>query len=180
VYVSAVSRELSAAREMVANCLRVFHNVDVAEQPEFGTESGTLLGMLERRVNRSIGVLQLVGSAYGFAPRDRHPRFGQIRGIMRFRAGLRNAAADFEKAIKSCNEDIEKFVNFDPLDTRAFAHAGLAMLGRRGHEELAVQDYRRARELAPARGIVDIGRTVFSCFGSTPQVRHMEQRLFGG
>jgi tetratricopeptide (TPR) repeat protein len=103
-----------------------------------------------------------------------------IRGIMRVRAGRRDDAADdFTNAIARCDEEIGAFENFDPLDTRAFAHAGLALLGFTGHEDLAVQDYQRARELASARGIVDIGKTVFSCFGSTPPVERMANRLFG-
>ena len=79
----------------------------------------------------------------------------------------------------SARRTSKKDENFDPLDTRAFSHAGLAVLGHGEHEALAVRDYRRGRELAPAAGIIDIGRTVFSCFGSAPTVARLADRLFG-
>jgi hypothetical protein len=102
-----------------------------------------------------------------------------IRGIMRFRAGRRDAAADFTGAIDQAKEDLKSFENFDPLDTIAFSHAGLALLGRPSHADLAVHAYQRARELAPAAGIVDIGLTAFSCFGHDPAVAEIGVRLFG-
>ena len=95
-----------------------------------------------------------------------------------FALGRRNAGDDFDKAVKISNEAIDKYENFDPLDTLAFAHAGLALLGRDGHADTAVNKYQRARALASAAGIVDIGRTVFSCFGSNPSVKRLTERLF--
>src|SRR5262249_9783758 len=95
-----------------------------------------------------------------------------IRGIMRFRVGDEDGAkADFEEAVAGCEKSIANFENFDPLDTLAFSHAGLALLGRQEHIERAVTGYRRARKLAPAPGIVDIGRKVFFCLGRTPRSR---------
>jgi len=98
---------------------------------------------------------------------------------VRFRAGLRDAEADFEKAIQASKKAIQRYENFDPMDTLALAHAGMALLGREGDAELAVQKYQRARELATARGIVDIGRTVFSCFGPDPAATRLGKRIFG-
>ena len=80
VFVSAVSSELKAARQLVANCLRVFHNVEVEYQEEFGTESGALLAVLRNMIDRSAGVVQLVGEAFGAAPPD-DLEFGPIRPI---------------------------------------------------------------------------------------------------
>lgn len=78
VFISAVSRELADARLLVANCLRVFHDVDVYYQEEFGMEPGELRAMLRTKIDESAGVLQLVGEAYGAAPPDEDPEFGPV------------------------------------------------------------------------------------------------------
>ena len=78
VFVSAVSSELRAARQLVANCLRVFHDVDVVFQEELGMEAGKLLAVLRQKIDESAGVLQLVGEAYGAAPPGKVPGFGPV------------------------------------------------------------------------------------------------------
>jgi hypothetical protein len=48
------------------------------------------------------------------------------------------------------------------------------------HLDSAIQAYQRARELAPARGIADIGLIVFSCLGAEPAVNRLREQLVSG
>ena len=77
IFVSAVSRGLAAARLLVANCLRVFHNIDVIFQETFGLEPGELLAVLRSKIDGSYGLLQLVGEAWSRSTR-RRSRFGDV------------------------------------------------------------------------------------------------------
>ena len=76
VFVSAVSGELKDARQLVANCLRVFHNIEVRHQDQIRHESGDLLVKLKTAIDESVGILQLIGEAYGAAPPGGIPEFG--------------------------------------------------------------------------------------------------------
>ena len=101
-----------------------------------------------------------------------------IRGIMRYRVGDQmGAKADFERAVALSETSIARFENFDNVDTLAFSHAGLAIIGQSVHVDLAVRAYCRARQLAAGGGIVDIGRTALSCFGDDPAVTKMADAL---
>jgi hypothetical protein len=77
IFISAVSKELKSARQIVANQLTA-----LGYQPQwqdiFGTEAGDLTEMLRRQVDESSGVIQLVGQSYGFEPKTPDPVFGQV------------------------------------------------------------------------------------------------------
>jgi tetratricopeptide (TPR) repeat protein len=101
-----------------------------------------------------------------------------IRGIMRYRvADLRGARADFQKSLAEAEGAIREFESFDHLDTSAFAHAGMTLLGEQEHRQKAIAAYQRARAIAPAPGIRDFGLLVFSCFGSEPAVINLRDQL---
>jgi tetratricopeptide (TPR) repeat protein len=155
----------------------------IGEEFEFGTilsEAAWILAVGHAMAGRLDTALDMAERAADSSSGFVQAWVLMIRGIMRFRQDRDDAADDFIKAIEQSDKDVERFKNFDPFDTRAFAHAGLALLGAEGHEDLAVRDYRSARELASGGGIVHIGRTVFSCFGSTPAVERIAKRLFAG
>ena len=67
IFISAVSKELGSARQLVANTL-TFLGYEPEWQDVFGTEQGDLRGMLQRRIDASKGVVQLVGDCYGAEP----------------------------------------------------------------------------------------------------------------
>jgi tetratricopeptide (TPR) repeat protein len=77
IFVSAVSRELKSARQLVANTL-TFLGYDPEWQDIFGTEGGDLRAMLRRRIDSCKGVVQLVGACYGAEPPDIDERFGRV------------------------------------------------------------------------------------------------------
>ena len=77
IFISAVSRELRSARQLVANTLQLL-GYEPDWQDIFGTEEGDLRGMLRRKVDASAGVVQLVGQCYGAEPRTPDEHFGRV------------------------------------------------------------------------------------------------------
>ena len=60
IFISAVSRELKSARQLVANTL-TFLGYDPEWQDIFGTEEGDLRAMLRRRIDSCKGVVHVLG-----------------------------------------------------------------------------------------------------------------------
>src|SRR5258708_23822055 len=77
IFISAVSKELRSARQLVANTL-TFLGYEPEWQDIFGTEQGDLRGMLRRRIDGSQGVVQLVGHGYGAEPPAPDEQFGRV------------------------------------------------------------------------------------------------------
>ena len=77
IFISAASKELRSARQLVANTL-TFLGYEPVWQDIFGTESGDLREMLRRQINHCKGVVQLVGRCYGAEPPNRDPLFGRV------------------------------------------------------------------------------------------------------
>ncbi len=67
IFISAVSRELTTARQSVANCLTALgYTPDF--QDIFPMASGPLLQMLRDKVDRASAVIQVVGESYWAEP----------------------------------------------------------------------------------------------------------------
>ena len=77
IFISAVSKELRSARQLVANTL-TFLGYEPEWQDIFGTEQGDLRAMLRRRIDSSKGVVQLVGECYGAEPPTADEQFGRV------------------------------------------------------------------------------------------------------
>jgi tetratricopeptide (TPR) repeat protein len=77
IFISAVSRELRSARQLVANTLQLL-GYEPDWQDIFGTEEGELRGMIRRRIDASAGVVQLVGQCYGTEPPTIDEQFGRV------------------------------------------------------------------------------------------------------
>ena len=77
IFISAVSRELRSARQLVANTLQLL-GYEPDWQDIFGTEEGELRGMIRRRIDASAGVVQLVGQCYGTEPPTIEEQFGRV------------------------------------------------------------------------------------------------------
>ena len=77
VFVSAVSKELKSARQLVANTLQ-FLGYEPVWQDIFGTEHGDLRAMLRRKIDGCKGVVQLVGHRYGAEPAEPDAQFGRV------------------------------------------------------------------------------------------------------
>ena len=77
VFISAVSKELRSARQLVSNTL-TFLGYEPIWQDIFGTESGDLRQMLRTRLIRCKGVVQLVGQCYGAESSTPDPDFGRV------------------------------------------------------------------------------------------------------
>jgi tetratricopeptide (TPR) repeat protein len=77
IFISAVSAELRSARELVAKTLR-----SLGYEPEWQdivpTKNGDLCAALRDYVNESAGVIQIIGHAYGRAPREPDAEFGRV------------------------------------------------------------------------------------------------------
>lgn len=67
IFVSAVTKELRSSRVLVAHTLQ-FLGYPTIEQEIFGFEQGDLRGVLRKKIDRSMGVVQLVGQCYGAEP----------------------------------------------------------------------------------------------------------------
>ena len=67
VFISAVSKELRSARQLVANTLQ-FLGYEPVWQDIFGTEQGDLRQVLREKIDGCKGVVQLVGQCYGARP----------------------------------------------------------------------------------------------------------------
>ena len=77
IFISAVSRELHSARQLVANTL-TFLGYQPVWQDIFGTESGDLRGLLRQQIDQCKGVVQLVGQCYGAEPPAADEQFGRV------------------------------------------------------------------------------------------------------
>ena len=77
IFISAVSKELRSARQLVANTLQLL-GYEPEWQDIFGTEGGALRGMICRRIDESAGVVQLVGQCYGAEPATIDEQFGRV------------------------------------------------------------------------------------------------------
>src|SRR5256714_530714 len=77
IFISAVSKELRSARQLVANTL-TFLGYEPVWQDIFGTETGDLRQMLRSQIDQSKGVVQLVGQCYGAEPPTPDPDFGRV------------------------------------------------------------------------------------------------------
>lgn len=77
MFISAVSRELKSARQLVANTL-IFLGYEPVWQEIFGTESGDLRKILRQQIDHCKGVLQLVGQYYGAEPPTPDEEFGRL------------------------------------------------------------------------------------------------------
>lgn len=77
IFISAVSRELRSARQLVANTL-TFLGYDPIWQDIFETSEGDLRGVLRRQISSCKGVVQLVGCCYGAEPLQPTEEFGRV------------------------------------------------------------------------------------------------------
>src|SRR2546428_10965709 len=77
IFISAVSRELKSARQLVANTL-TFLGYQPIWQDIFGTESGDLRQLLRQQIDQCKGVVQLVGQCYGAEPPTLDEQFGRV------------------------------------------------------------------------------------------------------
>ena len=77
IFISAVSKELRSARQLVANTL-TFLGYEPVWQDIFGTEGGDLRQMLRAQIDQCKGVVQLVGQCYGAEPPTPDPEFGRV------------------------------------------------------------------------------------------------------
>ncbi|HMB95728.1 MAG TPA: tetratricopeptide repeat protein, partial [Tepidisphaeraceae bacterium] len=77
IFISAVSKELKGARQLVANTLQ-FIGYEPAWQDIFGTEQGDLREMLRHQIDQCDGVVQLVGKCYGAEPPEVDKQFGRV------------------------------------------------------------------------------------------------------
>src|SRR5207248_10111377 len=77
IFISAVSKELRSARQLVANTL-TFLGYEPVWQDIFGTEGGDLRQMLRNQIDQCKGVVQLVGQCYGAEPPTPDPEFGRV------------------------------------------------------------------------------------------------------
>jgi Domain of unknown function (DUF4062) len=77
IFISAVSKELQSARQLVANTL-TFLGYEPVWQEIFGTEGGDLRQMLRQQIDQCKGVVQLVGQCYGAEPPVPDEEFGRV------------------------------------------------------------------------------------------------------
>jgi hypothetical protein len=77
IFISAVSRELRSARQLVANTL-TFLGYQPVWQDIFGTETGDLRSVLRKKIDQCKGVVQLVGQSYGAEPPTADEEFGRV------------------------------------------------------------------------------------------------------
>jgi hypothetical protein len=77
IFISAVSKELRSARQLVANTL-TFLGYEPVWQDIFGTEGGDLRQMLRQQIDQCKGVVQLVGQCYGAEPPAPDAEFGRV------------------------------------------------------------------------------------------------------
>jgi len=77
IFISAVSKELRSARQLVANTLQ-FLGYQPLWQDIFGMEQGDLRAMLRLQVDQCQGLVQLVGKSYGAEPPMPDEEFGRV------------------------------------------------------------------------------------------------------
>ncbi len=69
IFISAVSKELRAQRQLVAKTLR-FLGFEPVLQDEFGAEQGNIRAMLSEKIGPCVALIQLVGQALGMVVKD--------------------------------------------------------------------------------------------------------------
>jgi hypothetical protein len=77
IFISAASRELKTARQLVANTLQ-FLGYEPVWQDIFATGQGDLREMLRQQIDTCKGVVQLVGFRYGAEPPTPDKQFGRV------------------------------------------------------------------------------------------------------
>jgi hypothetical protein len=77
IFISAVSKELRSARQLVSNTL-TFLGYEPEWQDIFSTEEGDLREMLRRRIDACAAVVQVVGQCYGAEPPTPDQQFGRV------------------------------------------------------------------------------------------------------
>jgi tetratricopeptide (TPR) repeat protein len=77
IFISAVSQELSSARQLVASTLQ-FQGYEPVWQDIFGTEQGDPRAMLRKKIDACRGVVQIVGQCYGTEPPTPDEEFGRV------------------------------------------------------------------------------------------------------
>ena len=77
IFISAVSKELRTARDLVAKTL-ISLGYDPVWQDIFPTAAGPLLSMLRQKVDAASAVVQIVGYAYGAEPAAPTPDYGRV------------------------------------------------------------------------------------------------------
>lgn len=77
IFISAVSKELRSARQLVSNTL-TFLGYEPEWRDIFSTEEGDLRAMLRRRIDGCKAVVQLVGQSYGAEPPALDEQFGRV------------------------------------------------------------------------------------------------------
>ena len=77
IFISAVSRELRSARDVVAKTL-TFLGYDPDWQDIFGTEEGDIKQVLRRHIDASAGLIQIIGQCYGLEPPQPDSEFGRV------------------------------------------------------------------------------------------------------
>jgi tetratricopeptide (TPR) repeat protein len=77
IFISAVSRELRSARQLVANTL-TFLGYQPVWQDIFGIETGDLRSVLREKIDQCKGVVQLVGQSYGVEAPTPDEEFGRV------------------------------------------------------------------------------------------------------
>jgi hypothetical protein len=77
LFLSAVSRELRTARQVVATCVRML-GFDPVSQEDFPTGHGELRQWLRDQIDSCNGLIQLVGHGYGAEPPAVEPPEGRV------------------------------------------------------------------------------------------------------
>jgi hypothetical protein len=77
IFISAVSKELRSARDLVAKTVYSL-GYEPVWQDIFGTEQGDLREVLRKKIDDCQGVIQLVGYRYGAEPPVADDRFGRV------------------------------------------------------------------------------------------------------
>ncbi len=77
IFISAVSSEFKTTRQTVANILQRL-GYEPVMQEVFGTESGSVRGMLREKIDSCQGLVQIVGTAYGFSSSAGDSKFGAV------------------------------------------------------------------------------------------------------
>ena len=77
IFLSAATRELKSARQLVANTL-TFLGYEPEWEDIFDAGEGDLLGVLRRRIDASAGVVQIIGRTYGAEPAEPDATFDRV------------------------------------------------------------------------------------------------------
>jgi hypothetical protein len=77
VFISTVSSELGSIRQLTANVLERL-GYEPVWQDIFGTEPGDLKQMLRDKIDVCVGLVQIVGRAYGAEPPHADPELGRV------------------------------------------------------------------------------------------------------